>query len=290
MKASEIQTAVLDRGRRLRDELAAVPGLKLRQGHRGVYEYGGTKIHAFFEGADSIALRVPLPAPPAPAEALAAASSLVGNLRFARVEHRVALVADTLLDGVAHLSETLAEVALSAKGVLDGDSRVGSDGAEVSVERVDEAVAGLGWPEDAVVRQEEGWELRPRLQLHRNTAALPVRLTRERSGLRVHRVLLRSRPDESERPAGPALAELALQLNGRIRLARLAVHGRSLVAEARLRDELVTPAWLGETVRAVAAASGCCQTPVRILTNEHRVAEVFLAASAPSATRLPRET
>ena len=52
MKASEILATVLDRGRSLRAALAAVPGLKLTEGHRGVYEHGGVKVYALVEGAE----------------------------------------------------------------------------------------------------------------------------------------------------------------------------------------------------------------------------------------------
>ena len=90
-------------------------------------------------------------------------------------------------------------------------------------------------------------------------------------------------------PAGVfALAALALQLNGQIRHARIAARDRRLVAEAFLRAELVTSAWIGETARAVAAAAAHCQARVTLVTTDHRVAESYLATTTTETQTLTR--
>jgi len=322
-RATRIHPLALDRGRRLRKKLADVPGLELERGHRGVYRRGDVAVDVRVEQADRIALRVPLPraaAPPSPIDALVTTGGLAGNLRFARdprAEHGWALVADTQLNGVVHLTGTLAEVAADAGRVLAGPVREGDTAApadpargdEARIDaacdaRLEEAIGALGWPDDAIVRAEAGWELRPRFQRRREAAVVPVHVAPGRGGLRVHRTLLARRPDAPAAPHGPvgpegpagddpramALAELALRLNACVRLARLALDGPALVVETHLRDELVTATWLREAARAVAAASAFCRPSVALLAREHGVAGVFLAASVacpaiPTPTR-----
>jgi len=262
---------------RARRAFDAVPGLELIDAHRGVFESAGVAFDVRIEAADRIRLQAPAGARISAEEALRANGGLVGNLRYARVGGELALVADTQLDGAEHLVDTLEGLAAGVKCARDGAASP-EPGPSPEPLQVESAVADLGWAEEAIVRHADSWELRPRIL----GAAAPTRVELEAGGLRVRRVTLRSVPAAGDRAR--AVAELALQWNARLRLARISLEGPALSVESRLRTELVSPHWIGELARAVASGSSQCRLPLTLLAAQERAAECFLAALAASTT------
>jgi hypothetical protein len=137
----------------------------------------------------------------------------------------------------------------------------------------------VGWGSDAVVPQDQGWELR--CPAYDKTVALQVSL--EGTDVRIHRTVLAA-------PAPPAAAAAvalqALRCNRRVRHARLAGGADGLVAEARLHGGLIQPRWLAMVAAAVVVAAQHAQPGLQILAEQEDVAGYYQSLFCGSGSLL----
>ena len=265
----------------LRQSLATIEGFRWLQPHRGELASSRLPIDVLVE--DPLLLRVEAPAfdPPARLPALERSHELGGNLRYAGNGRERSLVADTRAEPPAPLSRSMEALVADIEAASAGgrparaDSAATPDAAatEDDVQALLERLGGA----DAVVRREDGWELRLRL----GAAKVAVRVSTDASsgGWRLHHRVLR---DAAGRPAAEAIADWALRVNAERALARYALDGGDLVAEARLRPdqcaldgEPAVAGWIPAVAWAVAALSERARAPLRLLTREPRVAASY---------------
>jgi hypothetical protein len=250
--------------------LSKLDGLYFTGGHKGLIALGETDAELILEPDGSLRIRAAA-ALPRPLEALRAARNFPGNLRYLRDRSGGALVADTRIDGVAHLPHTfraLREAILRTRHVPLAAAATAAP--PIERQAVEQALTRLPWAEDGLVEQETGWELRPRFR----GDPLPVQMTLDADGLRLSRVVLFELPGSGTASAA-AVADCALRLNGSLRHARLAVSEDRLLAEARLDSQLVQPDWLATTACAVAVAARHASTPLRLLATQQAAAESY---------------
>jgi hypothetical protein len=291
------QRGALRIGRRVR-------GLDGFDGYRGRLKCGRAVADVRIEPGDWIRVHLALGSfPLPPRDALAAGAVLPGNVRFAFRGGAACLVGDSRLDGMAHLPASLGEIrrALSRRGrgsLLPRQSsggagstrsgagragaarfeacRSGAGRAEAGLDagKVQEILEDLPFGEDAVVRLEGGWELRPRL----GEEPQPIRATIEAGGFRLSRAF----PwDPPEGPAAEAVALEALRINDEIRFARLALDGGGLVAEATLHAGILDAPWVALAARAVCHAYRHALLPLGVL-HEPPVAAAYLRVHGPA--------
>lgn len=267
-----------EKGARVRRLLAKIDGLAMDTGYSGQYVRGPVAASVRIEGGGFIDVRQRVSAPPPAVEAIAAHAALAGNVRFAVVAGQTSLVADTWLDGHAHLAASLGEIGDSFQQVIDRSWRSPRRAECVNPDRVAEALRQPPWDAESVVRLDDGWELRPRL----HGEAAPLRLSIETTRVRLAREVLSDCPDEHR----PAVAMQSLFGNGQWRFARLSLHGRAIVAETSLHAGLIDPVWLAHAARAVAVAAVRCQPTLEILARQPDAAYAFsrmFLSSTPSA-------
>jgi hypothetical protein len=195
------------------------------------------------------------------------------------------VVADTRLDGELHLTSSFREIGEGFHGALQRSWQPRRSRAEViPPEKVQDALDKAGLEEEAVVRLDNGWELRPRIC----GEVMAVQLAIEGHDLRISRVVVTGCLSRSE----PAVAFQALCFNSCLRHARLACTGDTVAAETRLHAGLVDPSWLAHATRAVGTAAHYCQTTLEILARQTEVArhfeQMFLDANAHTATAFSR--
>jgi hypothetical protein len=194
-----------------------------------------------------------------------------GNVRFSS-PHPAALdlVAETRVNGVAHLPEGLRRIGAAFAQVLGGThvAEHAPPQDELVRERLRAAVGEAGWNGDSVVDTPDGQELHVTLGGARTT----VQVTADCGAARVRRTLLAELP---EGDAGRAAAHQALADNARLRGCRLAVAGGTLVVEARLCADQLDGEWLAFTVRAVAAAAQHVGPVLTLLAREPAVAAAY---------------
>jgi hypothetical protein len=267
---SFLERLMLQRGEQSATALAQVRGLKLKDAHRGVLACGESKAEVHLEPGDSIRVRLAVDEPPSPLAALAATHDLPGNVRYAAVRQGMALMADTALDGHAHLERTFLEIVsgLQQAGGKTGKKR--RDTEPVDPDSARQAIAELKWGDEAAVQRPDGWELRPRFQ----GEALPVQAALDAGRLRLWRVVV---PHLPQAPAADAVAGQALRFNAQVRLARLALYEGQFVAETCLHLGLTTPCWLATAAQAVAAAAQHTQPTLRLLAEDTLVAAQYAA-------------
>lgn len=203
-----------------------------------------------------------------------------GNVRFCRTGSSVLrLLAETRVDGVAHLPASLRRIGDSFAQLLDGAQVGEPEPSGDERERLRAAVAEAGWSEEEVVDTPEGHEL----HVPQGGARTMVQAIAEHGTVLVRRTLL---PDLPEGTAGEAAAHQALADNERIRGCRLAVAHGALVVEARLCADQLDGEWLAFTVRAVAAAAQHVGPVLTLLAREPAVAAEYagLFLSAPDAS------
>jgi hypothetical protein len=158
------------------------------------------------------------------------------------------LLADTQVDGVAHLGATLREFKEGLACALGRETPAeDAVAAETAQAQVEAAIARLNWGEDRLAKRDKGWEFRVRIR--GETQAVGA-VAGKRADLRFFVPLLAVEPGNRE-----VLAGAALQLNAELRLARYALAGDELLAEARLHAGILGPAWLAAAARAVAVAA-----------------------------------
>ena len=253
--------------------LAKVDGIHYAGGANGVVQLDEAVAELTRGADDGITIRADAAMPRAPVDAICANGAFPDNLRFARDSRGDALVADTRIDGAAHLPRTIGSIRTAMIRTLQGNDQAATDPVTppVSRQQVQEALDQLAWSDEGVVEQEEAWELRPQLR----GRAVPVRMIIEAGGLRMSRTVLESLPD-ADSPASVAVADQALQINGCLRHARLAIVDGRLYADARLDTRRIQAAWIDTTVRAVAVAACHATTTLRLLADQPAVAAMYI--------------
>ena len=259
--------------------LANLKDVHFTGGYKGILTLGEAVAELRLGVDGDIDIRADAKMSPSAVDALQSMGQLPGNLRYIRDQAGMALLADTQIDGEAHLPETFLSIRSGMIRELQGDTAADPDPLQPPVERetVQEALAGLPWDDDGVVEQEDRWELRPRLR----GDAVPVRMTIDPEGLRLSRVVLHEMPAAGT-PAALAVADQAVRINARLRLARLAVSDGRLVAETRLGPWLIQPGWLATTACAVAVAARYAAPFLRLLAEQPAVADTYIAMSGSS--------
>ena len=256
---------------RLSKAMAEVVGLSIHEDYRGTLDLGKAQAEVRFEPHQWLRISVAVDAPPDPHDALRNNHWLSGNLRYAGSSKHMMLVADTQVNGVAHLAASLEEMRRGMADALGGQVWLrqikSADGEkqawapdEPGQQKLETELNSLPFGPDSLVRRLSArgcglWEIRPRIQSN----VIPVLLDQLSDGVRLHRTLV-SKPPTAHRDA---INDQALRLNKQIRLCRLAWCGDELVAETLLNAELIETPWLTSATMAVAAAShdatcSCC--------------------------------
>ncbi len=253
--------------------LGKVDGVMYFGGHQGMISLGDDAGELDVGVDGSIRLRADVALPARPLEVLRATHQMPGNLRYARDRQGGTLLADTRIDGAAHLPQTLGVLRSAMLRTLnsrpDAAAEFGWDPVEHGAVR--EALAGLPWAGDGVVERDDGWELRPRLR----GDAVPVRMRIEPGGLRLKRVVLGQLPG-GQTAASAAVADQTVRINACLRHARLAVADGQLIAETRLEPWLIQPDWLATAASAVAVAARHAATTLRLLAEQPAVADTYI--------------
>jgi hypothetical protein len=255
----------------LRKGLAKVRGLRMFNPHRGCLAIGSLTASVAIEASllhVSFEPNVVL----SPFEALQASGDLPGNVRFAVWPGQLVVLADTQIEGAEAVLPEMFRWIIRGFRLASGTvprARQGPKRDElVARDRVEAALADSAFEEDAIVRHDHGWELRPRVR----GEPVPVQATVDARGLRIYCELLSK---GGEPHALSALAHQALRFNSQLRQCRLAAGGACIVAETRLHAPLIEPRWLAVAARAVAVASVHCRSRLEILAHRPEVAERY---------------
>ncbi len=253
--------------------LAKVAGVNFAGGHRGTVRLGKADAQLTLGANGGISIRTDIALPSSLVTALGATSQFPGNLRYTKNRLGGALVADTQVDGEAHLPHTFGSIRQAMMHALQRKAHAKHVPSAHAVDRevLQVALAELPWAEDGVVEQEDGWELRPRLR----GKVVPVTMTIEPEGLRLSRTVLQQMPEAGTAEA-QAAADQAVRINARLRYARLAVSSGQLVAEARLDSRLIQSGWIESTACAVAVAARHATTPLRLLAEQPAIANTYI--------------
>ena len=275
--------------------LGELEGLTMHSAFQGSFECGGTTAQVVMEPSDSITLRLRVKGSLAPERALGINHSLPGNLRYAAAQDGVCLLADLPFDGAADLRQSFGELRrvmalavgtlknLLAEDGLPSPSQIDMDGLGRPSSACDEtmlaqAIDGLQWPADSIVRHDQAWELRPKVQ----GQSVPVRLEIVQGQVQIHTVVLQLAECEQLE----AVAHQALRENALLRGARLAEANGAIVAETRVGETMLAPRLLADAVTAVAVAKARTAAVLEALTNEPELArwyERLFAAELPAA-------
>ena len=270
-----------EEGERLASVLAGVPGLSMHDVYRGTLAVGDRQAELRIEPHQWIDVRLTVDSAPSADDALRINQWLPGNVRYARALGSTALVADTQIDGVAHLALSIEEIRLGFSDALGSDcpSRVAgreaksrSLPADEGLQELQAALARLPFGEDGLVRRESAdgrgeWELRPRIQ----GEPVPVLLDRLCGGARLHRTLLAKVPPEHRR----VIADQALRWNARYRFCRLSWCDEELVVETMLHEALVATKWLASAGLALAVVGREVRDVVETLAEDSRAASLY---------------
>jgi hypothetical protein len=253
--------------------------------YRGTMEVRDRRAEVRFEPRQWIRIAILADDPPVPDDALRINHWLPGNLRYAGSGRHLTLVADTQLDGIAHLPASLAEIRLGLSDAIGGggrpelqsadDTRPASAPGEPARRRLEAELNRLPFGAQCLVRRDSpdgiaAWEIRPRIE----GAAVPVLLDHTADGVRLYRALV-AKVSPGRRPA---VVDQALRLNVQLRLCRLAWCGDELVAEALLHAGLTDACWLGSTAQAVAVASTRAMDVLDVLSQHEEVAASWYTA------------
>lgn len=250
--------------------LSQIAGVCFAGGHQALFDLGTAVAEIDLSADGSLRLRADAPGPADDWAALHASGLLPGNLRFARDSHGRSIVADTQINGAAHLPRTLHWLRAGLVQALDPDAPpTAEEAAAIDRGQLGQALGQLSWAAEGVVEQDDGWELRPRIR----GDVVPVRLTLENGFLEFTRRVLPL--PAADGPASAAVADQAVRFNDQLRHARLAACGGHIVAETRLHSGLVEPGWLAQAACAVAHASRFAAPPLRILASQPLVAETY---------------
>ncbi len=222
---------------------------------------------------DFVSVTASVPASGAPLHALQNSGAFPGNVRFGIGSGGWQLSAETRMNGVTHLSESLLEIRDAfRRGAGNGsmpppvNEAVDDTDSAHPVRRV---IERSGWSEEQVVEVERGWELQPKLA----GATVPVDMYADSGGVRVSCIVLASMPDDDT--AVEAVSHQALLFNARLRFARLTVIDGRLIIETRLRPELISDSWIEFSARAVASAARGVTPALAMIANDECVAEHY---------------
>ncbi len=240
---------LLDRGgKSSKSDLDGKLGVEMFDAYTGRLAAAGMDVRLRVEHDDLLHLAIPVDESVEPAEAMARNDALPGNLRFARVFQATWLLADTQVDGAAHLGATFREFKQGLASALGRETHADETApATAAKANIEAALARLNWDEDRLAKRDEGWEFRIRT---RGEVQSVGAVAGKRADLHFFVPIL-----AVEHGNRQVLAGAALQLNAEVRLARYALAGDELVAEARLHAGILGPEWLAATARAVAVAA-----------------------------------
>jgi hypothetical protein len=203
--------------------------------------------------------------------ALERSGRLPANARFSLCRAGWRLAAETRVNGVAHLPDSLHEIRLAFRCGLTGRAEkpnpVHEDPDPATA--IHRTVKEFGWSEEQIVEVDGGWELQPRWA----GATVPVELRVAGDDANICCTVLPSLPADDTVVA--AVAHQAFLFNARLRCARLAVVQGKLIAETRLRSALIDASWLAFTARAVAAAAQAVTTTMTLVAQEATVAKHY---------------
>ena len=255
------------------EPLPKARGLHWKDGFRGKLNTPEGVAQVRLDALGGVRINMRLRRRPAPADALVLNAALPANLRVAGPAHRRHLLADIPSDEAGfsrNLSEVRQGIRTNAKGT--GTGRRPALGDRGPYERVFDQLRE-GDPSLDVVDREPGWELGIRVQGGR----VPVRVSPERSGLRLYRIVLKH-ADLSAVESGPeglSVTDLALRLNEDMRFVRLARVDAGVAVEARLSRAFADVERVVETARAIAVVSTEVRVPLRFLMQMEGVARSY---------------
>ena len=258
--------------------LPTARGLHWKDGYRGHMNTGEGVAQVRLDATDGVRIRMKLNRRPAPAEALVLNAALPANLRVAGPAHRCHLLAD-VSSGQAGFSNNLSEIRQGIRRNPDatGKGKRPARGDRGPYEHVFEQLREGGGSLD-VVDREPDWEIGIRVQGGR----VAVRVSPERSGLRLYRVVLKQAElsgvesgSEGLSVEGLSVNDLALRLNEDMRFVRLARIDAGVAVEARLSRALVDVERVVETASAIAVVGTEVGIPLRTLLQMEGVARCY---------------
>jgi hypothetical protein len=247
--------------------LGNVPGLKPEPDNtwRWATVQHTAQVVAAADGAVRVSLDVAEP-PPATV-AVEVNSRLPGNLRFAARANHSLLLADTLLDGHAHLPRTFERLIAGISLAVSGDPAL-CPAEPLASEQVSAAIEDVDWLEETVIELKDGWEFRPRVR----GCAIPVSASIDKSELRLYRPVVTGL---GQFVSYDSLCAQALRFNRQFKHARLAMNNGTLFAEARLHSEQLTPLWLETAAWAVAVVDRHTRDILAVLNDNKEVADWY---------------
>ena len=262
------------------ESLPAARGLHWKDGFRGYLNTGEGVAQVRLDATSGVRIRMKLDRRSPPPEALVLNASLPANLRVAGPAHRPHLLADLWRDPSGfsrNLSEIRQGIRRNAVGKRKGKRPPPGDAGPYEhlfdQLRDGEGSSAVGEGSLDVVDREPGWELGPRVRGGR----VAVRVSPERSGLRLYRIVLK-RAELSAVESGPggwSVSDMALRLNERMRFVRLARFDAGLAVEARLSRVLANVERVVETAQAIAIVSAAVRIPLRLLMQIESVARCY---------------
>ena len=262
------------------ESLPTARGLYWKDGFRGHLNTGEGVAQVRLDATGGIRIRMKVDRRSTPSEALVLNASLPANLRVAGPAHRRCLLADVWPDASGFsrsLSEIRQGIRRNAGGTRKGRRPPPGDAGpyEHVFDQLRNGKGSRGVAEGSldVVDREPGWELGLRVRGGR----VAVRVSPERSGLRLYRIVLKGAELSAVEsgPGGRSVSDMALRLNERLRLVRLARIDAGLVVEARLSRALTDVERVVETARAIAVVSAAVRTPLWPLTQIESVARCY---------------
>jgi hypothetical protein len=214
-----------------------------------------------------------------PAGALRANAYLPANLRYSGPARKASLLADTWI-APESFQAAIQEFRVGVRSARPRTrpwtqpTSEASEAHSVLMEKMTAFEAGVD-----MVSLERGWELGVAIRGRR----VPVRVTPESDGLRLHRIILGASRLECGSCVEAALHDAALRLNSRIRFARFALHDSGLTVEARLSDRLIDEAKLVESAHAIAVVSHEFEPELGLLSRHADVARCYARIFQPEA-------
>jgi hypothetical protein len=246
-------------------------GIELSGPHTGRFTTGDFSAEVLLEPGDVIRLSCAAAIAEAPRILLERCAGMPGNVRFATAaNHGRQLLADTRVNGVAHLPESLRRIRVGfaqalALQAIDPPEAIP---ATSTSDALREAIRDAGWPKEDAVEAPDGYELHVLLEGTRST----VRVTAGPGSALAQRTLLHQLPDGE---AGRAVAHQALACNARLRGCRLALASGRLRVESQLHEAQLDGEWLSFTVRAVASVARSLEPVLQLLAQEPVFARAY---------------
>ena len=258
--------------------LPTARGLHWKDGFRGHMNTGEGVAQVRLDATGGVRIRMKLKRRPDPAEALVLNAALPANLRVAGPAHQCHLLAD-VSSAQAGFSRNVSEIrqGIRRNPNATGKGRRPAVGDRGPYEHVFEQLCEGSGSLD-VVDREPDWEIGIRIQGGR----VAVRVSPERSGLRLYRIVLKQAELSgveagSEGPSveGLSVNDLALRLNEDMRFVRLSRIDAGVAVEARLSRALVDVERVVDTASAIAVVSAEVGIPLRTLLKTEGVARCY---------------